>query len=73
METSNTKLNDKVKVELETDTKSLSNNPYVCAVKAKHFYFINSKTVGHIPQKISCYIYFFIKEEKEKFLEFLSR
>ena len=58
MEISNAKLNDKAKVESETDAKSLSTDPYKCAVKARHFYFIGSKTVGQIPQEISCYIYF---------------
>ena len=37
---SNAKLNDEVKVELETDAKSLSTNPYMCAIKTRHFYFV---------------------------------
>ena len=33
---SNAKLNDEVKVELETDDKSLSTNPDACSIKARH-------------------------------------
>ena len=46
---SNGKLNDKVKVELEKDAKSLSTNPYLCALKTRHSYFVGGKTVKHIP------------------------
>ena len=42
---SNEKLNDGVKVELETDAKSLSTDPYTCAIKARHSYFVGWKTV----------------------------
>ena len=45
----NAKLNDEVKVELETDAKSLSTNPYACAIKAKHSYFFGLKAAGQIP------------------------
>ena len=55
---SNAKMNEKVKVELETDAKSLSTNPYACAIKAKHSFFIGWKTVGHIPREISRYVHF---------------
>ena len=64
---SNAKLNDEVKVELETDAKSLSTDPYTCAIKARHSYFVGWKTVGNIPREISHYVYFFIKEENGKF------
>lgn len=53
-------------MELETDTKSLSNNPYACAIKAKHSYFIGWKSVGYILREIASYVYFLIKEEKGK-------
>ena len=46
---SNAKLNDEVKEELETDAKSLLTDPYACAIKARHSYFVGWKTVGHIP------------------------
>ena len=59
-------MNDEVKVELETDAKSLSTDPYACAIKARHSYFVGWKTAGHIPQEISRYVYFFIKEENVK-------
>ena len=49
---SNSKLNDEVKVELETDAKSLSTDPYACAIKSRHSYFVGSKTVGHKKQGI---------------------
>ena len=38
---SNAKLNDEVKVELETDDKSLSTNPDACSIKARHSYFVS--------------------------------
>ena len=63
---SNSKLNDEAKVELETDAKSLSTDPYACAIKARHSYFVGWKTVGHIPREISRYLYFVIKEENGK-------
>ena len=66
---SNAKLNDGVKVELETDAKSLSTSPYTCAIKARHSYFVGWKTVGNIPLEIFRYVYFFIKEENGKFLK----
>ena len=53
-------------MELETDAKSLSTDPYACAIKARHFCFVGWKAVGHIPREISCYVYFFIKEENGK-------
>ena len=33
---SNAKTNEVVKAQLETDAKSLSTDPYDCAIKAKH-------------------------------------
>ena len=69
---SNAKLNIEVKVELETDAKSLSTDPYACAIKERHSYFVGWKTVGHIPREISRYIYFFIKEENGKVFEILK-
>ena len=63
---SNEKLNDGVKVELQTDAKSLSTDPYTCAIKARHSYFVSWKTVWHIPREISWYVYFLIKEENGK-------
>ena len=48
---SNAKLNDEVKLELETDAKSLSTDPYARAIKVGHSYFIGWKTVGHIVEK----------------------
>ena len=37
---SNAKLNNEVKVELETDAKSLSTALYACAIKTRHSYFV---------------------------------
>ena len=48
------------------DAKTLSTNSYACAIKARHSYFVGSKTVGHIPQEVSRYVYFFVKEENGK-------
>ena len=60
---SNAKINEEVKVALETNTTSLSTDPYACAIKTKNPYFIDWKTVGHILREISRYVYFFIKEQ----------
>ena len=59
-------IGEDVKVELETNKRSIETDPYSCAIKAKHKYFIGWKTVGHIPREISRYVYFFIKEEGGK-------
>ena len=48
---------------METNTTSLSADPYACAIKTKNSYFSDWKTVGDIPREISRYVYFFIKEE----------
>ena len=53
-------------MELETDAKSLSTDPYACAIKARHSHFVSWKTVGHIPRELSCYVYLFIKKENGK-------
>ena len=63
---SNAKVGEDVKVELETNPKSIACDPYSCAIKAKHDYFVGWKTVGHIPREISRYVYFFIKQEGGK-------
>ena len=46
---SNGKIDEEVKVESETNTTSLSTDPYACAIKTKNPYFNDWKTVGHIP------------------------
>ena len=51
-------MHEEVKVELETDAKSLSADPYDGAIKAKHSYFIGWKTVVHAPSETSRYAYF---------------
>ena len=66
---SNAKLNDKVKVELETDAKSLSTDPYTCAIKAS----IPTSSVGKQwdifhEKSVSMFI-FLLKKKIEKFLE----
>ena len=63
---SNTKVNEKVKIEIETNQSSIAIDPYACAVKAKQKYFDGWKTAGHIPREILGYIYFFIKTENGK-------
>ena len=60
---SNAKVNEKVKIEIETNQSSIAIDSYACAVKAKEEYFDGWKTVGHAPREISRYIYFFIKKE----------
>ena len=63
---SNAKVNEKVKIEIETTHSSIAIDPYACAVKSKEKYFDGWKTVGHVPREISRYIYFFIKKENGK-------
>ena len=60
---SDAKVNAKVKIEIETNQRSISIDPYLCAVKAKHKYFDCWKTVDHVPREFSRYNYFFIKKE----------
>ena len=62
---SNAKLNNKVKVELETDVKTLSTDPYTCAIKARHSYYVGWKTVGNL----SLCLFFLLKKKMENFLE----
>ena len=53
---SNAKVDDEVKVEIETNPKSIASDPYSCAIKAKHDYFVGWKTGGHIPPEIARYV-----------------
>ena len=64
---SNAKINEEVKVELETNTKSLSTDPYACAIKTKNPYFNDWKTVGHIPREISRLSFFHQRRKWERF------
>ena len=57
---SNAKVNEKVKIKIETNQSLIAIDPYACVVKAKEKYFDGWKTVGHVPREISRYIYFFI-------------
>ena len=63
---SNSKVNEKVKIEIETNQSSIPIDPYACAIKAKEKYFGGWKTVRHVPREILRYIYFFIKKENGK-------
>ena len=45
---SNAKVNEKVKIEIETNQSSIAIYPYACVVKAKEKYFDGWKTVGHV-------------------------
>ena len=62
---SNAKLNNEVKMKLGMYPKSLSTDPYVCATKARHFYFVSWKTVGYISQEN--YVYFLLKNSMKRF------
>ena len=57
----NTKIGDKVTVELETTASKFETDPYACAIRIKNKYFSNLITVGHIPLEISRLFHFFIK------------
>ena len=59
---SNAKIGDEVKVEVESNLKSIAHDPYSSALKAKHESFTGWKMVGHTPREISRYVYFIIKQ-----------
>ena len=63
---SNAKVNEIVKIEIESNQSPIAIDPYACAVKAKDKYFDEWKTVPHVLREISRYIYFFIKKENGK-------
>ena len=63
----NAMVNEKVKIEIETNQSSIAIDPYACAVKAKEKYLDRWKTVGLVPREISRYICFFIKKENGTF------
>ena len=60
-------------MKLETDTKSLSTDPYDFVIEVKYSYFIGCKTVGHIPREISRYVYFFKINQKQSVTNSFSR
>ena len=60
---SDAKVNDKVKIDIETNQSSITIDPYACAVKEKQKHFDGWKTVVHVPREISMYIYLFIQKE----------
>ena len=47
------KVNDKVKIDIETNQSSITIDPYACAVKEKQKHFDGWKTVVHVPREIS--------------------
>ena len=59
-------VNDKFKIEIETNQSSFAIDLYACAIKAKQKYFDGWKAVGQVPREILGYIYFFIKKEGGK-------
>ena len=59
----NAKIGEKVKVEVETNKKSITVDPYACAIRVKHRFFDTWVSVGLIPREISRHVYFFIKVE----------
>ena len=59
---SNAKVNEKVKIEIETNQSSIAIDPYACAVKAKEKYFDGWKTVGHVPREIQSH-HLFLQED----------
>ena len=52
-----------MRIEIKTSLSSIAIDPHACAVKAKEKYFGGWKTIGHIPRKMSCSVYFFIKNK----------
>ena len=60
---SNAKVGDEVKVEVESNLKSIAHDPYPSGIKAKHEYFAGRKMVGRIPCEISRYVYLLIKQQ----------
>ena len=65
---SNAKVNEKVKIEIESNQSPMALDPYACALKAKDKYFDEWKTVRHVLREIPWYIYFFIKKENGKII-----
>ena len=63
---SNAKVNEKVKIEIETNQSSIAIDPYACAVIGKPKCFDRWKSVAHVPREISRYIYFFTKKGNGK-------
>ena len=63
---SNAKVNEKVKIEIETNQSSITIDLYACTIKAKEKYFDGWKIVADVAREISRYIYFFIKKENGK-------
>ena len=59
----NVKVCDEVKIEVESNRKSIAHGPLSCRIKGKHNYFTGWKVVGHIPREIWRYVYFFIRQE----------
>ena len=62
----NSRVREKVKIEVETNQSSIAIDPYAWAIKAKKNNFDGWETVGHVLRKISRYTYFFIKKENGK-------
>ena len=63
---SNAKVNEKVKIEIETNQSSIAIDPYACAVIGKEKCFDRWKSVAHVLREISRYIYFFTKKGNGK-------
>ena len=57
----NTKVGDKVKVELETTASSLETDPHACAIRIKNKCNSNLIATGHIAREILRHVHFFIK------------
>ena len=66
---SNAKVGDEIKVEIETNPKSIASDPCSCAIKTKHDYFVGWKTVGHNPRDSSRYVYFLSSKKVERLTE----
>ena len=59
-----TKVGDKVLIEIENDKKSKEIDPFCCLIRI----LVNKqiKIVGHIPREISCHVYVFLKDQRGK-------
>ena len=68
----NTKVGDKVTVELETTASSLENDLHACAIRIKNKYNSNLITTGHIATEILRHVNFSIKMVGGKLMGMLN-
>ena len=66
---SKVKVGKDVKVEIQSNPKSIAIDPYSRAIKTKLYYFTGYETVGYIPREISQYVCFLSGKKVLEFME----